>query len=83
MPDTDPLLPVLARGHLGVLRVLDAAVARLRDPRGQGTVEYVALVLLIAGVFAAVVKTASKSDGGIAQSVVKKVKTAIDTSGGR
>ena len=56
---------------------------RLRAREGQGTVEYVALILLIAGVLAGVI-VAGKSlrGGGIAQTVVGKLKEAIDGVGG-
>jgi hypothetical protein len=57
-----------------------ALPARLhRAPRGQGTVEYVGLILLIAVLIAGVV-TASHSfkDTGIAEAIVKKIKGAID-----
>ena len=56
--------------------------AALARERGQGTVEYVGLVLLLAVLLAGVV-TASKSfkDTGIAESVVKKLKAAIDSVG--
>jgi hypothetical protein len=55
------------------------AFTRVRDPRGQGTVEYVGLILLIAVLIAGVV-AASRSfkDTGIAEAVVKKIKGAID-----
>ena len=54
--------------------------ARGRDERGQGTVEYVGLILLIAVSLIAGVVQASRSftDTGIAQAVVKKIKGAID-----
>ena len=49
---------------------------------GQGTVEYVGLVLLVAIILAGVVKASgSFSDKGIAESVVKKLKAAIDGVG--
>jgi hypothetical protein len=56
--------------------------AALARERGQGTVEYVGLVLLLAVLLAGVV-TASKSfkDTGIAEAVVKKLKAAIDSVG--
>ena len=46
---------------------------------GQGTVEYVGLILLITVLIAGVV-TASRSfkDTGIAEAIVKKIKGAID-----
>lgn len=50
---------------------------------GQGTVEYVALILLIAGVLAGVIVAGrSLRGGGIAQTVVGKLKEAIDGVGG-
>lgn len=47
---------------------------------GQGTVEYIGLILLLAGVMVAVVKTGS--DGSIAKTIVQKVKGTIDDVGG-
>ena len=50
--------------------------------RGQGTVEYVGLVLLMAVLIAGVVKASgSFSDTGIAEAVVKRLKAAIDGVG--
>jgi chromate transport protein ChrA len=57
-----------------------AALAGGRRGReqGQGTVEYVGLVLLMAVLIAGVVKASSSfSDTGIAEAVVKKLKAAI------
>lgn len=52
------------------------------DERGQGTVEYVALAMLIAAVMAGVVVAAGGlKGGGIAQAVVEKVKAAIGSAG--
>ena len=51
--------------------------------RGQGTVEYVGLILLVAVILAGVVKASGGfSDSGIADAVVSKLKTAIDNVGG-
>ena len=51
---------------------------RLGGERGQGTVEYVGLVLLVAVLIAGVVKASGGfSDTGIAEAVVKKIKGAI------
>jgi len=50
--------------------------------RGQGTVEYVALILLVAVVLAGVVAATRKSsigDGGIARTIVAKLKDALDS----
>ena len=55
---------------------------RAREERGQGTVEYVGLILLVAVILAGVVKASgSFSDTGIAEAVVKKLKGAIEGVG--
>lgn len=51
-----------------------------RDERGQGTVEYVALILLVAVLLAGVVTATRRSsigDGGIARAIVDKIRGAI------
>jgi Flp pilus assembly pilin Flp len=64
-----------ARAHHRLLRLRE-------EDRGQGTVEYVALAMLIAAVMAGVVVAAGGlKGGGIAQAVVEKVKAAIGTAG--
>jgi hypothetical protein len=66
---------LMGRAHARLAR----AIAR-RD--GQGTVEYVGLVLLVAVLIAGVVKASGGfSDTGIAEAVVKKIKRAIDGVG--
>ena len=53
-----------------------------RGEPGQGTVEYVGLILLVAVILAGVVKASgSFSDQGIADAVVRKLKAAIDGVG--
>ena len=50
--------------------------------RGQGTVEYVALILLVAVVLAGVVAATRKSsigDGGIARTIVTKLREALES----
>jgi hypothetical protein len=55
---------------------------RARDSLGQGTVEYVGLILLIAVLIAGVVSASrSFSDTGIASAVIKKIKSAIEGVG--
>jgi hypothetical protein len=56
--------------------------ARLMQERGQGTVEYVGLILLL-GVLLAGVVTAGKSvdGGGVAKTVATKLKDAISAVG--
>lgn len=72
---------VFARAQLA-LQVAEARLARFLSERGQGTVEYVGLVLLVAVLIAGVVKASGGfSDTGIAEAVVKKLKGAIDGVG--
>jgi hypothetical protein len=55
---------------------------RLAGERGQGTVEYVALIILMALLLAAVVSAVrAKGDAGIATTIVDKLKAAIDGVG--
>jgi hypothetical protein len=56
---------------------------RLRAEAGQGTVEYVALILLVAVVMAAVVKATTNTAEGstIAKKVTDELKNAIDSVG--
>ena len=62
---------MMGRAHAGLVRCFTGE-------RGQGTVEYVGLVLLVAVLIAGVVKASdSFSDTGIAEAVVKKLKGAI------
>jgi Flp pilus assembly pilin Flp len=61
-------------------RIMGALHARLlssRDETGQGTVEYVALILLIAAVMGAVVKAGDK-DFGIAAKIAEALKNQIN-----
>ena len=59
-----------------------ARLANAARSDGQGTVEYVGLVLLVAVLIAGVVKASGGfADTGIAESVVKKIKGAIDGVG--
>lgn len=62
---------------------LHATLWTLRGERGQGTVEYVGLILLIAVVLAGVVKAANgfSDDQGIAGTIVDKLKGAIEGVG--
>ena len=62
---------MMGRAHAGLIRYL-------AGDRGQGTVEYVGLVLLVAVLIAGVVKASGGfSDTGIADAVVRKLKGAI------
>ena len=63
--------------------LMGRAHAALVSERGQGTVEYVGLVLLVAVLIAGVVKaSADFSDNGIAKAVVTKLQNAIESVGG-
>ena len=53
--------------------------SRLAADDGQGTVEYIGLILLLAGVMVAVVKAGH--DGSLAKTIVEKVKGTIDDVG--
>jgi hypothetical protein len=59
-----------------------AAVGRLGGESGQGTVEYVGLILLVAVILAGVVKASGGlDDSTIADAVIKKLKNAIEQVG--
>jgi hypothetical protein len=60
-----------------------AALSRAaREARGQGTVEYVGLILLVAVILAGVVKASGGlKDSTIAEAVIDKLKGAIDSVG--
>jgi Flp pilus assembly pilin Flp len=72
-------------GHRAMGRLhaeLAHTLRRLADERGQGTVEYVALIILMALLLAAVVTAVrAKGDAGIATTIVDKLKAAIDGVG--
>lgn len=62
--------------HHTLQRAHRTAAAR---EEGQGTVEYIGLILLLAGVMVAVVKAGH--DSSIASTVIKKVQDSIDGVG--
>lgn len=65
-----------------VHRAAPRARMRLRDRAGQGTVEYVALIMLIAVLLAAVVGAGASAKGvkDIPGKVVTKIENALDTA---
>jgi hypothetical protein len=81
---------IMGRGHAIALRAR-AALAPTSPARalvvgraGQGTVEYVALILLVAGLFATVVVAAGGVKGdGIARAITDKIKSTIDSVGAK
>jgi Flp pilus assembly pilin Flp len=62
------------------MRMLDRI---MRREDGQGTVEYVGIMLLLATVLTAVVAAASGKDFNLATTIVNEVKQAISGVGGR
>jgi len=72
-----------ARLHAWLVLSVAAFAGRLRvaPQRGQGTVEYVALILLVAGVLAVAVGAASASGKNLkfGEIITKELKEAIST----
>ena len=67
---------MMGRGHAALVLVRE----RLRSQVGQGTVEYVALILLIAVILGAAVAAMHK-DQGLGTIIVGKIKDAITSAG--
>jgi H+/gluconate symporter-like permease len=60
---------------------LQVRVADVRDDRGQGTVEYVALILLVGAILSAVVLAGGGKDFKIADTIGNKLGQMIKTVG--
>jgi hypothetical protein len=60
-----------------------SAMRALRREDGQGTVEYVGIMLLLGTVLAAVVKVASGKDFNLASTIVTEIKDAIAKVGAK
>jgi hypothetical protein len=56
---------------------LHTALLGLRREGGQGTVEYVGLILLVSVILAGVVAAGFQGDAGIADAITKKLKDTI------
>ena len=56
---------------------------KMRREDGQGTVEYVGIMLLLATVLTAVVAAASGKDFNLATTIVNEIKQAISGVGGK
>ena len=65
--------------HAWLLTSIALVARRLRTApqSGQGTVEYVALILLVAGVLAVAVASATKSNMGLEKIISTELKDAI------
>jgi hypothetical protein len=76
---------IMGRAHAAGLRTrarLAGARTRALDNTGQGTVEYVALILLVAALMAGVLAVAGGlKGGGVAETVAKKLKETIEGVG--
>ncbi len=73
---------LMGRVHARIASTAGPRRSAAAHERGQGTVEYVGLVLLMAVLIAGVVKASGGfSDTGIAEAVVKRLKAAIDGVG--
>lgn len=68
--------------HATIARHLEDLQDRLHHDDGQGTVEYIGLVLLLAAVMA-VVATKSGNGGAIGEKIVSAVNEALDTVGAK
>jgi hypothetical protein len=58
-------------------------LGKMRREDGQGTVEYVGIMLLLATVLTAVVAAASGKDFNLASTIVNEIKQAISGVGGK
>ncbi len=71
---------VLAR--IAVTGYVAGAFDRLKkDDRGQGSVEYVGIVLIVAAIVAAIILIVTDNDFGIGEAIGNAVKNAIDGLG--
>jgi len=71
----------MGRVHAEAAWLWQRLTALAAGERGQGTVEYVALILLVAVVLAGVVaatKKTSLGSGDIGKAIMEKIKGAID-----
>jgi hypothetical protein len=69
--------------HAQLLHLTDRVRRSLAAETGQGTVEYVALILLVAGVFTAVVAAGKGKNFDLHTSIVNKLKDSIEEVGGK
>lgn len=70
----------LLHARLSMVLASERLLLVRRGERGQGTVEYVALILLVAALLAGVVaatKSSKFGDGGIAKAIADKIRGAV------
>ena len=67
----------MGRLHAGLHQLTLAPRSRLAAQEGQGTIEYVGLIMLLSVVMAAVI-AAAKGDFGLTEVITDKVKGAIE-----
>ena len=72
----------LAPLHVALGRMHAAALSH-GSTRGQYTVEYVGLILLVSVILAGVVAAGFNGDAGIAKAITEKLKDSIDAVGGK
>ncbi|MQA73558.1 MAG: hypothetical protein GEU88_04275 [Solirubrobacterales bacterium] len=74
--------PIYAHAHLGALNLADRIRHRLASERGQGTVEYVGLILLVSLLMVGMVAAMKGFNGSqgteLAELIVDKVKSAVN-----
>jgi hypothetical protein len=70
------------RGHLAALALAGRLRRRLKSERGQGTVEYVGLILLVSMLMVGMVVAMRNFNGSqgteIAEVIISKIKQAIN-----
>lgn len=74
---------LMGRTHAALHHLTADLRRRLPEQTGQGTVEYVALILLVAAVFAVVVSKGGAGGETIAKSITDKIEGAIQGAGGK
>ena len=73
---------LVARGHVAAFTIARSLGRRLHSERGQGTVEYVGLILLVSmlmvGMVAAMKGFNGTSGTEIAEVIISKIKQAVN-----
>ena len=73
---------LFVRAHLGALKLTDRLRDRVSEERGQGTVEYVGLILLVSLLMVGMVAAMKGFNGTqgteLAEVIISKVKQAVN-----